>query len=149
VTKNAPDGTRILGGLRSVDGRGAVRLEARFDTNIDELWWAITEPGRLAQWHAKVEGDLRVGGTFRPFVEADDWEGTGRVEACEAPRRLVVATRESEESWRKGQGMPPFDETLDATLAGDGTQTILVVEIGNLPLEPPPDFGVGWQIHFE
>ncbi len=149
MTKNAPDGTSILGSLRSVDGRGVVLLEDRFDTDIDDLWSAITDPGRLAQWHAKVEGDLREGGTFRLFVEADDWEGTGRVEACEAPRRLVVSSRESEQSWRKGQGVPPFDATLDATLTADGNQTVLVVEIGNLPLEPLPYFGVGWQVHFE
>lgn len=149
MTKEAPDGTPILGSLRSVGGRGVVRLEDRFDTDIDDLWSAITDPGRLAQWHARVEGDLRPGGTFRRYVDADDWEGIGRVEACEAPRRLVVTTRESEESWRKGQGVPPFDETLDAALTADGDQTILVVEIGNLPLEPLAFFGVGWQIHFE
>ena len=149
MTKNEPDGTRILGSLRSVDARGVVRLEDRFDTDIDDLWSAITDPGRLAQWHAKVEGDLRTGGTFRIVVEVDDWEGTGRVEVCEAPRRLVVTTRESEQSWRKGQGVPPFDSTLDATLSADGNQTLLVVEIRNLPLEPLPYFGAGWQIHFE
>jgi len=60
VTKNEPDGTRILGSLRSVDARGVVRREDRFDTDIDDLWSAITDPGRLAQWHAKVEGDLRT-----------------------------------------------------------------------------------------
>ena len=61
----------------------------------------------------------------------------------------MVTTRESEQSWRKGQGVPPFDQTLDATLTADGNQTVLVVEIGNLPLEPLTYFGVGWQIHFE
>jgi uncharacterized protein YndB with AHSA1/START domain len=108
VTKDATDGSSIRGSLRSVDGRGVVRLEGRFNTDIDDLWSAITDPGRLAQWHAQVEGDLRPGGTFRRNVEADDWEGTGHIEACEAPRRLVVTTRESEESWRKGQGASPF-----------------------------------------
>ena len=58
MTKNAPDGARILGSLRSVDGRGVVRLDDRFDTDIDDLWSAITDPARLAQWHARVEGDL-------------------------------------------------------------------------------------------
>ena len=53
MTKNAPDGTPILGSLRSVDGRGVVLLEDRFDTDIDDLWSAITDPGRLAQWHAR------------------------------------------------------------------------------------------------
>lgn len=149
MTSNTPSDRGALGSLRSVAGRGVVRLEDRFDTDIDDLWSAITEPGRLARWHGKVEGDLRPGGTFRRYVEADDWEGSGRVEVCEAPRRLVVTNRESQESWRKGQGAPPFDATLDATLTADGDQTILVVEIGNLPLEPLAFFGVGWQIHLE
>ncbi len=149
MTKTASDGTRILGRLRSVDGRGTVRLEDHFDTGIDNLWSAITDPGRLAQWHAKVEGDLRPGGTFRLFVEADDWEGNGRVEACVRPKRLVVKTRESDESWRKGQGAPPFDESVEATLTAEGEQTALVVEIGNLPIDPLPYYAAGWQIHFE
>lgn len=149
MTSNAPGDSGVLGSLRSVDGRGVVRLENSFDAKVDDVWSAITDPARLAQWHARVEGDLRPGGTFRRYVAADDWEGIGRVEACEAPRRLVVTTRESDESWRRGQGVPPFDETLDATLTANGDQTILVVEIGNLPLEPLAFFGVGWQIHFE
>ena len=149
MPKESPDSPRILGSLRSVDGRGVVRLEEHFDTDIDDLWSAITDPGRLAQCHPTVEGDLRPAGTFRRYVEADDWEGRGRVESCDAPRRLVLTNREFEESWRKGQGAPPFDETLDATLTPDGNQTVLVVEIGNLPLEPLPYFGVGWQIHLE
>jgi uncharacterized protein YndB with AHSA1/START domain len=149
MTKDASDGSGILGSLRSSDGRGVVHLEGRFNTGIEDVWSAITDPSRLARWHAQVEGDLRPGGTFRRYVEADDWEGTGRVEACEAPRHLVVTTRESEESWRKGQGMPPFDETLEANLIADGSQTTLVLEIRGLPLEPIAFFGVGWQIHME
>src|SRR5579862_7248690 len=91
----------IRGSLRSEAGRGFVRIEGRYDTDIDDLWSAITNPVRLARWYAKVEGDLLHGGKFSILVESDDWEGTGRVEACEAPRRLVVTTRESDESWRK------------------------------------------------
>ena len=33
-------GHRILGSLRSVDGKGIVRIEDRFDTGIDDLWSA-------------------------------------------------------------------------------------------------------------
>ena len=149
MTNHASDGSPILGRLRLVDGTGVVRLEDRFNTDIDDLWSAITDPARLVQWHARVDGDLRPGGTFRRFVEVDDWDGTGRVDVCEAPRRLVVTTRESDESWRRGQGLPPFDCTLDATLTADGDQTILVVEVANLPLEPLAFYGVGWQLHFE
>jgi uncharacterized protein YndB with AHSA1/START domain len=126
-----------------------VRLEDRIDTDIDRVWSAITDPSHLAQWHAQVDGELRVGGTFHRYVQADDWEGTGRVEVCEAPRRLVVTMRESEQSWRKGQGAPPFDSTLEVTLTPKDSQTTLIAEIRGLPLEPIAFYGAGWQIHCE
>lgn len=145
-----PDAGRILGSLHSTtDGQGVVRVEDRFAAPIEEVWSAITEPPRLAQWHSQVKGELRLGGTFHIYVEADDWEGVGRVLACEAPQLLVITTRESDESWRKGQGVPPFDSTLRATLAAAGVQTTLGVEVTGLPLEPLAFFGVGWQIHLE
>lgn len=140
---------RIVGSLRAVGGKGVVRIEVPFDTEIDDVWSAITDPERLCRWHSRVQGDLRQGGTFRIYVESDDWEGTGRVEVCEPPRRLVVISRESEESWRKGQGVPPFDETIEVTLSTDGERTVLVAEVQGLPLEPLAFYGVGWQIHAE
>jgi hypothetical protein len=54
--------TRILGSLRSADGKGVVRMQDRFDTDIDDLWSALTDPRRLARWLGDVEGDLRLGG---------------------------------------------------------------------------------------
>jgi len=149
TTSNPTAGDRILGSLRSADGKGVVRIEDRFYTDIDDLWSALTDPDRLARWHGKVEGDLRLGGAFRLYLESDDWQGTGRVEACEPPQRLLVTTRESEESWRKGEGAPPFDETIEATLTTDGTQTVLVIEVLGLPLDKIAFYGAGWQIHTE
>ena len=111
---------RILGSLGSANGKGVVRIEDRYATDIDDLWSAITEPDRLARWWGKVDGDLRVGGEFHLVVE---WEGTGRVDACEPPHRLQVTIRESDESYRQGQGVPPFDSTIEATLTPDGDQT--------------------------
>ena len=64
MTSNARPG-RILGSLRSADGKGIVRMQDRFDTDIDDLWSALTDPGRLARWMGEVEGDLRLGGEFR------------------------------------------------------------------------------------
>jgi uncharacterized protein YndB with AHSA1/START domain len=149
MTTDAAGGARILGTLRDRDGRGVVRIEERFETGIDNLWSAITDPARLAQWHAQVEGDLRLGGEFHIYLESDDWEGTGRIEKCDPPGRLRVTTRESEQSWRKGQGAPPFDATIEATLTADGDGTLLVIEVRGLPLDPIAYYGVGWQIHAE
>jgi uncharacterized protein YndB with AHSA1/START domain len=149
MTANARPGSRILGSLRSADGRGVVRVGDRYDTDIDGLWSALTNPGRLARWYGQVEGDLRPDGEFRLYIESDDWDGTGRVEACEPPRRLLVTTRETDESYEKGRGAPPFDETIEATLTADGGQTILVIEVRGVPLDKIAFYGAGWQIHAE
>jgi len=149
MTSSARPGTRILGSLRSADGKGIVRIEDRYDTDIDDLWSALTDPARLARWHGQVEGDLRPGGEFRLYLEADDLEATGRVEACEPPRRLLVTTRETDESYLRGKGVPPFDESLEATLTPDGAQTILVIEVKGMPLDKVAFYGAGWQIHAE
>ena len=83
MTSNAGAGGRIVGSLRSADGKGIVRMEDRFDTGIDDLWSALTDAGRLGRWLGEFEGDLRLGGEFRARFFASGWEGTGRVEACE------------------------------------------------------------------
>jgi len=149
MTSNARGGDRVLGSLRSADGKGVVRIEDRYHTDIDDLWSALTDPGRLARWYGKVGGDLRPGGEFRVYLESDDWEGTGRVEVCESPRRLRVTTRETDESWRKGRGTQPFDQAIEATLTTDGDQTVLVIEVLGLPLDTIAFYGAGWQIHAE
>jgi uncharacterized protein YndB with AHSA1/START domain len=140
---------RILGSLGSADGTGVVRIEDRYDTDIDDLWEALTDPGRLARWYGEVEGDLRPGGQFRTYNAADDIEARGRVEACEPPRRLRLTSKETDESYRRGQGVPPFDETIEATLTAEGDQTILVIEVGGMPLDKIAFYGAGWQIHAE
>ncbi|HEY6492783.1 MAG TPA: SRPBCC domain-containing protein, partial [Trebonia sp.] len=85
MTGNPRSGPRILGSLRSAGGKGVVRIEDRYGTGIDDLWSALTDPGRLASWYGQVEGDLRLGGQFRLHVEDADADSTGRVEACEPP----------------------------------------------------------------
>jgi uncharacterized protein YndB with AHSA1/START domain len=140
MTSNARESTRILGTLRSADGKGIVRMEDRFDTDIDDLWAALTDPGRLARWYGEVEGDLRPGGEYRARLHASGWEGTGRVEACEPPRRLLVTTEGPEEA---GQG------EIEVTLTGDGDQTVLVWEERGMPVDLIAAYGAGIQIHVE
>ena len=148
MTSNASPGTRILGSLRSADGAGIIRIEDRYDTDIDDLWSAITDPDRLTRWFGEVDGELSLGGEFRVQI-ADAGERTGQVEACDAPQRLSVTTRETDESYRRGQGVPPFDAAWDITLTADGDQTTLVIEVKGMPLDKIAFFGAGWQIHAE
>jgi uncharacterized protein YndB with AHSA1/START domain len=151
MTSNARPDTRVLGSLRSADGVGVVRIEDRYDTDIDDLWSAVTEPERLARWWGRVEGDLRPGGDIRLFVESAGLDSTGHVEACEPPRRFRVTSRESDESWAGSSpdAPPPFDSVTEVTLTPAGDQTILVIEISGMPLDKIAFYGAGWQIHAE
>src|SRR5579859_259256 len=139
MTSNAAAGNRIVGTLRVADGKGVVRMEDRYDTDIDDLWSALTDPRRLARWIGDFEGDLRLGGEFRARF-FDGWEGTGRVEACQPPQRLVVVTRHLQQT---------DEHVVEATLAADGDQSTLVLEERGMPLNLLAEYGGGIQVHVE
>jgi uncharacterized protein YndB with AHSA1/START domain len=139
LTSNARAGNRILGSLRSADGKGVVRMQDRFDTDTDDLWSALTDPVRLARWLGEVEGDLRRGGEFGFRFFASGSQGAGRVEACEPPRRLLL-------TMALGQ---PDEDVIEATLTAGGGQTILVWEERGMPLDLLAAYGAGVQIHVE
>lgn len=130
---------RILGSLESADGKGIVRIEDRLDTDIDDLWSALTDPRRLARWIGEVEGDLRPGGEYSFRFYASGSEGTGRVEACDPPSRLLVTMALDQ----------PDEDLIEATLAADGHQTILVWEERGMPIDQLAGYGAGVQIHVE
>ncbi len=139
MTSNAHPGNRILGSLRSADGKGVVRMEDRFDTDIDDVWSALTDPRRLARWLGEFEGDLRLGGQYRARFYASGWEGTGRVEVCEPPRRLLVINAEEDRD----------EHVIEATLAADGDQTTLILEERGMPVNLLAAYGAGIQVHVE
>ena len=60
-----------------------------------------------------------------------------------------MTTRETDESYQRGRGALPFDQTIEATLAADGDQTFLVIEVRGMPVDKIAFFGAGWQIHAE
>ena len=103
------------------------------DTGIDDLWSALTDPRRLARWIGEVEGDLRLGGEYSFSFFASGSEGTGRVEACEPPRRLLVTMALDR----------PDEDVIEATLAADGDQTILVWEERGMPVDQLAGYGPG------
>jgi uncharacterized protein YndB with AHSA1/START domain len=140
MTSNAAAGNRIVGTLRVADGKGVVRMEDRFDTDIDDLWSALTDPGRLARWLGEFEGDLRLGGEFRARFFASGWEGAGRVDVCEPPRHLLVMTKHLRQA---------DEHAIEATLTADGDHTILILEERGMPVNLLAAYGAGIQVHIE
>jgi uncharacterized protein YndB with AHSA1/START domain len=129
---------RLACSLRSADGKGTVHLEDRYDTDINDLWSALTDPRRLAGWIGEVEGDLRAGGEFHARFTSGV-EGVGRVEVCEPPRRLLLTMRTG----------PQNKTVIEARLAAERDQTILTLEERDLPLDELAAHGAGWQAHAE
>jgi len=132
--------SRILGSLGSAEGKGVVRMEDRLDSAIDDVWSALTDPSRLARWYGEIEGDLRLGGEHRAHLFASGWEGTGRVEACQPPQRLLVRIKGADE---------PEEQDIEAMLTADGDQTIVVWEERGMPLDQLSAYGAGVQLHVE
>jgi uncharacterized protein YndB with AHSA1/START domain len=143
MTTNKGGGDRILGSLRSADGAGVVRMEDRFDTGVDDLWSAITDPDRLAYWFGEVEGELHEKGEFRGRI-ALAGARVGQVEACEPPQRLLLTMRDPDP--QPGQ---PAQTVIEAQLIAEGAQTRLVWEERGMPVNLLPAYGAGIQIHVE
>jgi len=118
-------------------------MEDRFGAGVDDVWSALTDPDRLATWLGEVEGDLRLGGTFRARFFASGWEGTGRVAVCEPPHRLLVLTKDADDP------DAPDDHVIEVTLTADGTETILVWEERSMPADLLAAYGAGIQVHVE
>lgn len=130
--------TQLLGTVRTENGSGAVRIEDVYEATVAELWSAITEPARLANWIADVNGDLHVGGSFQATFTSG-WEGTGRVDECQPNQRLLMTMSPGEE-----------DQTVvEAMLTPEGSRTRLVIEERGLQVGELASYGAGWQAHVE
>ena len=67
------------------------------------------------------------------------WDGAGRVDVCEPPRRLLLTMCPGQE-----------DETvIEAHLAAAGDQTSLVIEERGLPRDELAAHAARWQAHVE
>ena len=128
------------GTMRALDdGRGAVRVEDVYDTDVDDLWEACTSLERLTRWLVtELSGDLRVGGLlYAAFTSG--WSGPVRVEACDRPRHLLLTLE------------PGTDDRseVEAWLSAEGDRARLVVEERGLPLDKLHFYGAGWQAPVE
>lgn len=118
---------------------GIIQMRARYEADIEELWSALTEPQRLAQWYGSFTGNLRLGGEFKAVIPSSGWDGRGRVDICEPPLRVSVTMWEEETP----------KQPLEAKLVADGDHTVLELEKRGVSSDLLWAYGCGWQAHLE
>lgn len=124
---------------RERDGKPARAVIASrvYDTDVADLWDALTNPDRLRRWFAPVAGDLRLGGRYQVQGNA-----SGTITECE-PERKIAAT------WEFGGGTSWVTVTL--TAAGGGTRLALehlAIDDPHFAKFGPGAVGVGWDLGF-
>jgi uncharacterized protein YndB with AHSA1/START domain len=70
----------------ATDGAGervSVLLRRSYDTPIQDVWDAVTQPDRIGRWLMPISGDLRAGGNFQLEGNAG-----GQILTCEPPHLL-------------------------------------------------------------
>jgi uncharacterized protein YndB with AHSA1/START domain len=117
-----------------------VTLVRAYDTTIEDLWDAATNPERIPRWFLPVSGDLRLGGRYQ-------FEGNagGTIERCEPPRRLTA-------TWEFGGKL----SWVELDLAPHDHETTRLQLMHITPTEDddhwaqfgPGAVGVGWDLAF-
>ena len=85
TTYHEPDPELQRRTIPSGEARVAVFTRS-YETTVEDLWDACTDPGRLRRWYVPVSGDLRRGGTFEQVNM-----GSGTILACDAPHLLKLS----------------------------------------------------------
>lgn len=115
-----------------------VTLSRIFDTSIDDLWDAITNPDRLPHWFTNVTGDLQLNGRYHVQDNA-----SGTITACE-PQSHVALTWEfaGDTSWVELQFANEAPNQTRLTLS----HTSILSDFWNT--YGPGATGVGWEMAF-
>ena len=130
--------------VNGVERRIGSRDEARtltisrvYDTGIEDLWDACTNPERIPRWFLPVSGALEVGGRY-----ALEGNASGTIERCEPPRSFFA-------TWEYG-GMVSWIE-LTLTPEDDGRTRFALEHIAHVDDDMwaqfgPGAVGIGWDL---
>jgi uncharacterized protein YndB with AHSA1/START domain len=69
-------------------------LTRRFRASVEDVWTSITDPASTARWFGRWEGTPGVGNEIKiqmAFEDGAPWLAK-KIEACEAPHRLVLTS---------------------------------------------------------
>jgi uncharacterized protein YndB with AHSA1/START domain len=123
-------------GDRVVEGKEArvLTISQVYDTDVDDLWDACTNPERIPRWFLPVSGELKVGGKYQLEGNAG-----GTVERCDPPKSFAA-------TWEFGGNVSWIEVRL--TPEGEGARFELehVAHIDERWDEfGPGAVGIGWD----
>ena len=134
----APLDRRVTLFERDGQPASAVALSRTFDTNIGDLWDAVTTPDRLPLWATNVTGDLQLNGRFQVQDNA-----SGTIIECEPHLHIAL-------TWEFA-GDTSWVEFKFASEAPDQTRLTLTHTAHISPhwdTYGPGAVGVGWETAF-
>ena len=124
----------------SEGGRATVSFERPLAASPDEVWAALTEPERLAEWLCRSDVDLRVGGQIHHYLgESQDDQAYGQILALDPPRLL-------EYEWHfTGEDQSVVRFELTPADAG----TVLRLTHTLLPTAQAAGYAPGWHAYLD
>ena len=113
-----------------------VTISQTYDTDVDDLWDAVTNIERIPRWFLPITGDLRVGGKYQFEGQAG-----GTIETCDPPRTFSA-------TWEYGGEVSWIEVTLTPEPGGRTRfelQHIASVDDARWLEFGPGAVGVGWD----
>ncbi|KRB08012.1 SRPBCC family protein [Lysobacter sp. Root690] len=111
-----------------------------FQATFDDVWESVTKPEKTALWFGGWEGEAGVGNVIRLQLiheKGRPWSNV-KIEACEAPHRLVVTMKDDYGDWR-----------IELTLMQVGSTTELRFVQPLSDRELVGDVGPGWEYYLD
>ena len=127
-------------GRIEADGEGwRLTFVRRFDAPIEEIWAAITEPDRLADWLSETKIEPRVGGKIEIDFGSDEVAG-GDIRVFDPPRAF-------EFEWEKSGG--GISSIVRFELATEGQGTVLTLTHSRQSAQTVRGTCAGWHAQLE
>lgn len=117
-----------------------IRFERRLAFAPDEVWSALTEPARLAEWLAEATVTPGLDGELTLDFGGDGREG-GRITVWDPPRALAY-------EWNF-VGEAPSYVHWRLTAVDDDRATVLTLEHTRLEPAASTGYGAGWHAHLD